>query len=512
MAKKNRRRSAAKARPSTGRRQDPQPHPGEPLEAIFSSIHVLVAYLDTQFNFRRVNRAYAEADGRDPEFFLGKNHFHLYPNAENEAIFRTVVRTGRPHVVFAKPFTYASAPERGTTYWDWSLLPVKGADGRVAGLVLVLVDVTQRERAQVELERERQRLFEVLNILPGFVYLRAPDCSIRFTNRRFEEVFGKPAGRRCYEVLYGRAEPCGSCRVADVFETSQGNAYEKTLPNGRTYQLYDYPFTDADGSPLVLRLGIDVTDRKRLEREIAETSAAEQRRLGRDLHDVLGQHLTGLAFLSGVLTKRLAGKCPDEAPAAAQIADLANEAVRQARALARGLSPVDLSAGGLMASLEQFAAGASALYGCRCDFECPRPMLLQDHAVATHLYHVAREAVTNAVTHGRAKKITIRLAEADGYVTLEVTDDGTGIPDQLPVKGMGLRIMNYRASVIGGSLAVRNRPRGGVSVVCRLPRPGQDPPPKEVSPSHGQHEAAPGRPGDPRPAGGRSPDRAAGPA
>jgi PAS domain S-box-containing protein len=118
----------------------------ELLERMFESIHVLVAYLDRDMNFVRVNAAYAGADGRPPEFFSGKNHFALYPHAENEAIFRRVVETGEPYSVSAKPFSYPEHPERGTTYWDWHIEPVKDAEGRVQAIVLSLLDVTQRVR------------------------------------------------------------------------------------------------------------------------------------------------------------------------------------------------------------------------------------------------------------------------------------------------------------------------------------------------------------------------------
>ena len=129
------------------------------LERIFAATEFMVAYLDADFNFIRVNRAYAEsAEGRDPEFFEGKNHFALYPNPENEAIFRKVVETGEPFTTFAKPFEYAGHPERGTTYWNWSLQPVRDENGRVSGLVFSLLDVTEREQAVVALRQREEQL------------------------------------------------------------------------------------------------------------------------------------------------------------------------------------------------------------------------------------------------------------------------------------------------------------------------------------------------------------------
>lgn len=120
----------------------------ELFEKIFSGVHLMIAYMDKDFNFIRVNRAYAEADEQTPEFFVGRNHFDLYPNEENEAIFKEVVETGRPYFAYERPFIYPKHPERGVTYWDWSLEPVKEPNGKVGGLVLSMIDVTERKRAE----------------------------------------------------------------------------------------------------------------------------------------------------------------------------------------------------------------------------------------------------------------------------------------------------------------------------------------------------------------------------
>ncbi|HUW82500.1 MAG TPA: PAS domain S-box protein [Phycisphaerae bacterium] len=127
----------------------------ELLERVFDTTHILVAFMDADFNFLRVNRAYAESDDRTPEFFVGKNHFDIYPHPENEVIFREVVASGQPRSFYAKPFEYAGHPERGVTYWDWTLHPVKPASGQVEGVLLCLVNVTEREQAQGQL-RQRQ--------------------------------------------------------------------------------------------------------------------------------------------------------------------------------------------------------------------------------------------------------------------------------------------------------------------------------------------------------------------
>ena len=135
----------------------------ELLERFFSISDVLIAYLDSNFNFLRVNQAYANADQRALADFIGKNHFDLFPNAENQAIFESVVRTGTSYVAYEKPFEYAGHPERGISYWDWSLQPVKDPAGQVVALILALTDVTARKQAQLALAESERRFRAVFN-------------------------------------------------------------------------------------------------------------------------------------------------------------------------------------------------------------------------------------------------------------------------------------------------------------------------------------------------------------
>ncbi|HSH01924.1 MAG TPA: histidine kinase dimerization/phosphoacceptor domain -containing protein [Anaerolineae bacterium] len=133
------------------------------LQALFDHTNLLIAYLDLQMNFRAVNHAYAAADDKRPEFYVGKNHFELFPNKENEAIFHHVAESGEPHYEWAKPFEYAYNRERGMSYWDWNLVPVKDQGGEVIGLVLTLVPVTERVQAVAEAQiaiRDKEALIQ----------------------------------------------------------------------------------------------------------------------------------------------------------------------------------------------------------------------------------------------------------------------------------------------------------------------------------------------------------------
>jgi PAS domain S-box-containing protein len=442
----------------------------ELLETMFSSIDLLVAYMDKDFNFIRVNRAYAAADGHEPEHYVGKNHFALFPNDENEAIFRSVVETGRPFFTYDKPFTYAADPERGVSYWDWSLQPVHDADGRAAGVVLSLLNVTDRRLAQQQLEAERHRLFSVLNMLPGFIVVVQPDHSVAFVNQTFRETFGEPVGRHCYEVLCGRHRPCGDCHVRSILAHGEAQEWQWTDPRGRTFQTWGYPFVESDGTMSVLKVGIDISERKELEREILQVSSDERHRIGQDLHDVLGQNLTGISFLSKVLAKRLKDNGAPEAEQAEQISELVSRSVAQTRAISHGLCPVALKEEGLMEALREMASRIESLFGIPCRFDCGEAIPVSDGTAATNLYHIAQEAVNNASKHAKATHLRIRLGRANGAVVLAVEDDGIGLPEAPGASGgMGLRIMQYRADLIGALLKIERSDGGGTRVVCSLP-------------------------------------------
>jgi PAS domain S-box-containing protein len=214
-------------------------------------------------------------------------------------------------------------------------------------------------------------------------------------------------------------------------------------------------------------LQAEIIERRRLEKAVLEISEKEAQRIGQDLHDGLGQHLTGVAFMCKVLEEKLAEKSLAEVADAAKIARLVNDAIGQARELARGLLPLQLGPHGLMSALQQLACEIEELFNIACQFKCDEPVSIDDTNVAGHLYRIAQEAVSNAVKHGKAKHILIGInATRDGY-SLTVEDNGLGFPAAIQGKeGMGLRIMNYRANMIGAVLDIQEKPGSGTIVSC----------------------------------------------
>ena len=212
-----------------------------------------------------------------------------------------------------------------------------------------------------------------------------------------------------------------------------------------------------------------VNERERLERAMLEISAREQLRIGQELHDGLGQILSGIAFLCKTQQNRLAAKSLPEAIDAAKIVALVNEAIRKTGELARGLVPAVAEAHGLVQALRQRAAAVEDLFHVSCHIECSGPFTIQDRNLAQQLHQIALEAVNNAIKHGKAKHIVIGLGGANGHGSLTIEDDGSGLPEASGShSGLGLRIMSYRARTIGGSLDVQERSGGGVRVTCRF--------------------------------------------
>jgi PAS domain S-box-containing protein len=234
------------------------------LDSYFKFSITPFVILDKDFNFIRVNEAYAKACHRDVSEFLGHNHFEFYPS-DAKAKFEQVVQTKEPYAATARPFTFPDHPEWGTTYWDWTLTPVLDATGEVEYLVFSLEDVTKRKRAQEAVEAERQRFNNVLEMLPAYLVLLTPDHHVPFANRFFRERFGESHGQRCFEYLFGRSEPCEICESYTVLKTRAPHNWEWTGPDGHNYDVSDFPFTDTDDSTLILEMGIDITERKRAE-------------------------------------------------------------------------------------------------------------------------------------------------------------------------------------------------------------------------------------------------------
>lgn len=222
----------------------------------------------------------------------------------------------------------------------------------------------------------------------------------------------------------------------------------------------------------------EMMQRKRLEAELSRADENQQRAVGRELHDGLGQHLTSIAFFGASLYQRLdaAGRHGAEAAAAGRIVDLINQAIDMVRAVARGLYPAAIESGGLAAALNQLAEDTRTLRHVDCELEVDPRAHIDDPLPAIHLYRIAQEAVGNALRHGLASHVALQLRRVGDRHRLSIRDNGIGFDPArgaaIGGAGMGLHNLRYRASLLGGSLSIESNPQGGMTVSVDCPAGG----------------------------------------
>jgi PAS domain S-box-containing protein len=354
--------------------------------------------------------------------------------------------------------------------------PIRDAAGNVYRLAGVTEDVTDRKRAEEELRKSEARTRALLTAMPDLMFRMSKAGT-------FVDYYAPPSFS-----LYREPSAFLGADVRNVLGPALGGMFhssiERALATGLVQTLeYHLPPDGCNGEfearfapssdDEVLVVVRDVTEQKRLQREILEISNREQERLGHDLHDGIAQQLMGIALLCKVLQKQLEKESRPEAAQVSQIEKLVEDALSQARSLARGLSPVEIDAEGLVAALEDLARRIERIHGVRCIFRCERRVTTGSRAEALHLYRIAQEAVSNALRHANPTRIVIDLSSVNGRGRLTVMDDGIGIgPHPEAARkdearpGMGLHIMRYRARMIDAIFDVRPAPRKGTLVTC----------------------------------------------
>lgn len=327
-------------------------------------------------------------------------------------------------------------------------------------------------RAQAGLEAAVARWSSLVTNAPDFILTMGRSGEMLFTNRTvpgldMKQVLGRPIYDFVAEAYWGALRQT----LNGVLDTGKPASLdlEGVGPEGSLswYSTRLGPLLQHDMVVGAIMIATDITERKRLEREIVEVSEIERKRMGRDLHDGLGQVLTGISLMSRRLQSSLEEHFPEEAGEAGRIEALATDAIETAKRLSRGLVPVSLEHGGLAGALADLAAMVCSAKGIACRITGTLAPPVMDQVKATHLLRIAQEAVNNALRHGKARTIEIRLSSLDGTSSLTIWNDG--LPFRIPpqdCEGIGLRSMRYRADFIGATLSIGPCPDGGTMVRC----------------------------------------------
>lgn len=433
---------------------------------------------------------------------VGRNVAFLRPPeaADDETVFRGMIKRGRRIEHYE---TRRRRKDGRVIDVSLSLSPLMDSSGRIIGFSKISRDITERNL-------DRRMFHRLLEAAPdGFVILDGYG-RVRMANMRTEKLFGLPKDQIVnlpFERLLPKSERAEfrAWLLEFLREPQKAEKFRGIQLKGQRvvgHRRVPFPVeislshVETPEGPLVIIDITDITERQKaeqiirelnadlelrvrqrtaeltaqimarmqLEEEILHISEREQRRIGQDLHDDLGQQLAGAWMMADVLQRLLESDGSPRKAEAGKLCALLQQSLAHTRSLARGLHPVCQEQGGFVNALERLCAQAGDLFRVRCKFECREAPVLHDETAMTHLYRIAQEAVSNAVKHGGAQKIRVRLTPA----ALQIIDDGSGLKKAAQPQGLGLRIMRYRAEMAGYSLSVENGRRGGVVVTCRF--------------------------------------------
>lgn len=442
---------------------------------------VFMAYLDRGIGEAYISPRIEEAVGftqaewlQDPVRWY--NQIHTDDKTRWSAEAADMLLTGKP-----LRSAYRVIARNGQVIWfHCEAKMIRHENGRPWFIHGVAFDITDLKQTEQALQEERNVVSAILDTVGALVVVLDSRGKIIRSNRACELISGYSSSAmrgKQFSDLFMSDDEVRSRTIPEILDAAEGKSeYESELVTAagerRRIAWSNSSLPAAGITPAcVIATGIDITERKRMEQAVMEISSREQRQIGQDLHDGLGQHLTGIAFMSKVLEQKLSSKnATEETADAAKIVQLVNEAIHKTRQLSRGLLPVVLETDGLMGSLKVWAGEMEDLFHIPCGFICPEPVLITELSTATHLYHIAQEAVNNALRHAKPNRILIALEKESGTGTMSVQDDGAGLsPAAVKGNGLGLHIMRYRANIIGGSLDVHALRDGGTEVVCRFP-------------------------------------------
>ncbi len=371
-------------------------------------------------------------------------------------------------------------PDGAIRWIEDRAFPLSNEHGEIYRIVGIAEDITVRAEAADILRESEARFRTLFEAAPIGIALHGRDGRYISVNRAYCEMLGyteaqvlsRGARRLTHPLDVGAGSKLSLALLSGMLDHYERE--KRYLANdGRTVWALSAASAVRYGNGdlrYIISMVVDVTERKRLRDELLEISAHERRRLGHDLHDGLGQYLSGISFKAKCLEEALRAESPPNATAAKELIGLINNAIGQTRSLARGLDPIEVEIGGLISAMENLVCEAGNSSSVKCHFHCDQQVIPLETSKAVHLFRIAQEGLNNALKHSGAREINVELAHRNGQVRLAIADDGAGFPvNGRGEMGLGLRTMKYRAESIGATLRINPQPKRGVMVECILP-------------------------------------------
>jgi PAS domain S-box-containing protein len=450
--------------------------------SIVETVREPLIVLDSQLRVRTANRTFYHTFQVNPRETEGRLIYELGNRQWDIPQLRTLLEETLPQNSHFEDFEVEhDFPGIGRRTMLFNAHRVVQLEGERSHLILLAIeDITARKQAERLRQESEDRLRIIINTAVDAIITADERGIIDSVNTGAERMFGyttaEMIGQNVKMLMSSPDREEHDAHMARYLRTGEkhiigiGREVRARRKDGSIFPV-DLAVSELrqNGKRLFTGVHRDLTRRKELEREVLEIAATEQTRIGQELHDSAGQELTALGLLAEGLVEALEESSPAEAVLATKIAEGLKRVLGQVRGLSRGLVPVEVDAAGLMAALAELASQTSELHGVTCTFDCKEQVLVDDNQAATHLYRIAKEAVTNALKHSRANNIAISLEGDEKSITLRVRDNGVGFPREPgEARGMGLKIMRYRAGLINAGLTVGPAEPGGTLVSCAL--------------------------------------------
>ncbi len=465
------------------------------LESAFSSIHILIAYLDPQLNFVRVNQAYAEAHGHAADHFPGKNLFDLACGEAHRETFERAAHMAESYFAFEEHFEHGGEPLRGNDYWDWSLQPVRGEGGETEGLVLCMINATERRHAQQALRESEERFRRLVENAHDIIYCwrLEPQFSVDYISPASASVMGygpeefyatpslalqivHPGDRAKYRrILRDAGSAQGPYEVRLIARDGRTIWTEQTL----------VPVAEEPGHVVAVQgVARDITERKEdesrilayqrqlrsLASEVLLAEERERRRIAADLHDGVGQTLAAARMRLAALSS---AQQPDAEQELSALRDLIDSTIKDTRSLTFEISPPVLYELGLEPALEWLCEQVSKRYGMAVRFVAEKGGSQLSEDLRVVLFRAVREALANASKHADADRVVVTMRREDSALALTVADDGKGFDTSVLNEehnaGYGLFHIRERLGHMGGLVRIDSRPGDGTMLLMRVP-------------------------------------------